>query len=299
MIALGIGLSLLCALVTNVAFLCKHRGAVAAPAVSARHPLQSIAGLFRSRWWTIGFAIGFGAWLLHVVALMVAPLSLVQAVIAGGLVLIALPAERWFGLSLGRREWAGLMLSAFGLAFLMVTASGGHDSSDYSTSAMIAFEGGALGLGIALLISGRSHRPGVGPVLAIASGLLVGVSDVAIKALTETVPNDLFAIFSPWTATAAVASLAALYAIARALQIGAPIQVIALSSVAANIAAICGGVVVFSDPLGGDTLAILARGLAFAAVIVAAALVQGPATAAEAISTRDSLPHPAGGGLHS
>lgn len=286
MTELGIALSLLCALTTNIAFLCKHRGAVAAPAVSARHPLASLRGLFATRWWTIGFAIGFGAWLLHVGALAVAPLSLVQAVIAGGLVLIALPAERWFGLKLGRREWIGLALSAFGLAFLMITATGDHSSAGYSSSSMIAFTGGALGIGIALLLSGSHERARArtGALLGLAAGLLIGVSDVAIKALTETVPGNLGAIVSPWTLTAALASVAALYAIARALQTGGAIQVIALSSVAANLAAISGGVLVFGDPLGGDTLGVVARGAAFAAVIVAAGLVQGPVRAAEALS---------------
>jgi drug/metabolite transporter (DMT)-like permease len=288
MTSLGIGLSLLCALATNVAFLCKHRGAVAAPAVSARHPWQSLKGLFASRWWAIGWAIGFGAWVLHVGALAIAPLSLVQAVIAGGLVLLALPAERWFGFKLGRREWIGLGLSAFGLAFLMLTASGQHGSS-YSTSAMTAFTGGALGVGLALLLSGHQHerlRARPGPILAIAAGLLIGLSDVAIKALTETVPGNLLSILSPWTLAALVASICALYAIARALQLGEAIQVIALSSVAANLAAISGGVLVFGDAIGADTLGIVLRGVAFAAVITAAAFVSGPVRAADALAGR-------------
>lgn len=283
----GIVLALLCALTTNIAFLCKHRGAVEAPAVTARHPLRSLGGLFRSRWWAIGYAIGFGAWLLHVGALAVAPLSLVQAVIAGGLVLVALPAERWFGFSLGRREWAGLTLSALGLAFLMTTATSEHASgSGYSTSAMIAFEGGALGIGIALLFSHHAERARnrLGTILAVAAGLLVGVSDVAIKALVDVVPANPAAIFSPWTVTAIIASVAALYALARALQTGGAIQVIALSSVAANLAAISGGILVFGDPIGNDPLAIIAKGVAFAAVILAAGLVQGPQRAAESLS---------------
>ena len=286
MTELGIALSLLCALATNVAFLCKHRGAVAAPDVSARRPWQSLKGLFSSRWWTIGFAIGFGAWLFHVGALAVAPLSLVQAVIAGGLVLLALPAERWFGFKLGRREWVGLALSATGLAFLMITASGQHAAGGYSSSAMIAFTGGALGIGIAMLFSGRYERNAArtGPILALAAGLLIGASDVAVKALADTVPGDLAAILSPWTGAALLASVCALYATARALQIGGAIQVITLSSVAANLAAISGGVLVFGDPVGSDTLGIVARGAAFAAVIAAAALVQGPVRAAESLA---------------
>ena len=278
MVEVGIGLSLVCALLTNVAFLCKHRGAVAAPPVSAAHPWRSIKGLFGSRWWTIGWAIGFGAWLLHVAALAVAPLSLVQAVIAGGLALIAAPAQRWFGIELGRREWAGLMLSAAGLAFLIATASAEpHAGASYSTSAMLAFELAALGLGVALLLSGREggHSARCGTMLGIAAGVLIGVSDVSIKALTNSVPADPLSILSPWSAIALLASICALYALARALQIGGAIQVIALSSIAANLAAITGGVLVFGDSIGGDPLSIAARLAAFATVVGAAGLIQG------------------------
>jgi len=293
MTGLGIILSLACALLTNVAFLCKHRGAVAAPAMTARRPLKSIAGLFGSRWWATGYGIGVVAWALHAGALTIAPLSLVQVVIAGGLVLLALPAERWFGFELGRREWTGLILSAVGLAFLMLTASGGsHDGSGYSTSAMIAFEGGALGIGLGLLLSGRSERiqSRLPALLGAASGLLIGVSDVAVKALADSVPSDLGAILSPWTATAILASILALYALGRALQTGGAIGVIALSSVAANLAAITGGIIVFGDSVGSDALGIVARGVAFAAVILAAGLVQGPVRAANALAGAEPGP---------
>jgi hypothetical protein len=75
---LGLLLALASALATNVAFLLKHRGAVLAPPVRVRHPLGSAAGLFRSRWFAIGWIVAVGAWLLHVGALALAPLSIVQ-----------------------------------------------------------------------------------------------------------------------------------------------------------------------------------------------------------------------------
>src|SRR5918992_3364781 len=122
MVQLGTILALACALATNVAMLCKHRGAVAAPDVRLGHPLQSAAALFRSRWWAIGFGISAGAWGLHVAALTVAPISLVETTISGGLVLLAWVAQRWFGVRVGPREWLGLGLCALGLALLAVTS---------------------------------------------------------------------------------------------------------------------------------------------------------------------------------
>ena len=147
MIELGILFALLCALIGNIGFLCKHRGAVAAPDVRFSQPWESTKALFRSPWWTIGMLIATGGWVFHVAALALAPISLVQAVISGGLVLLAWPAERWFGFKLGRREWIGLGLSATGLALLAVTASPEGAHSSYSVAPMLAFEAILLAIG--------------------------------------------------------------------------------------------------------------------------------------------------------
>ncbi len=102
-------------------FLLKHRGAVLAPPVRIRHPLRSAVGLFRSRSFAIGWVVAVGAWVLHVGALALAPLSIVQAVLSGGLVFLAVFAERFFGFRLGRRQWVGVILTAVGLAIIGLT----------------------------------------------------------------------------------------------------------------------------------------------------------------------------------
>jgi drug/metabolite transporter (DMT)-like permease len=269
-------LALGCAAMSNVALLCEHRGAVRAPEIRFRRPLRSAARLFRSRWWAIGFGIGCAAWGLHVAALAIAPLSMVQAVIAGGLALLALPARHWFGISLGRRELVGLGLAATGLAFLAMTAGDAGDArGGYSTSAMIGFEGSVVAIGAALLLSASAERGARhgGLLLGASAGLLLGVSDVAIKALAPGVLASPLALLSPWTLIAALGGIGAFYALARSLQLGDPVEVAVVASVASNVAAIVGGVLVFGDPVGSSAFAVAARGAAFAAVITAAALV--------------------------
>jgi drug/metabolite transporter (DMT)-like permease len=115
LLSIGILLALFCAFATNVGFLLKHRGACAAPDVSMKHPFRSAVGLFRSRWFALGMLVALTAWVFHVGALAMAPLSVVQAVIAGGLVFLTVLAERWFGYSVGTRQWAGVGLTALGL----------------------------------------------------------------------------------------------------------------------------------------------------------------------------------------
>ncbi len=288
----GLALALGSALGTNVAYLFKQRGAVLAPAVRARHPLRSAVGLFRSRWFSLGWAVAVVAWVLHVGALALAPLSVVQAVLSGGLAFLAVLAERYFGFHLGRRQWSGVIMTAFGLAVIAVTG-GSHSSAlrHYSLAALIAVECGVFALGVALIRV--SMRGSLGPaaeglLLGVAAGVLFGVSDIALKYLTGAVHGGMQGIVSEWTLVALAASVLAFYASARGLQLGPGVAVIAFTSVAANLAAIVGGILVFRDPIGIGAIAIVGRVIAFGLVIAGAALMPGPQRAGRA-----PLPSPA------
>jgi hypothetical protein len=281
---LGLILAFGCALISGVALLCKHRGAVDAPDVAMRSPLRSAGALFRSRWWAIGFGLAFCAWCLHVAALSMAPLSLVQAVIAGGLALLAIPARRWFGIAICKREVLGLVLCASGLAFLAVTAGHGHPGHGFASTSMLAFEGGTLALG-GLLMAASAHdrlRSRGWVLLAVAAGVLLGVSDVALKGLSEIVPGSPLSVISPWTAVAILGGIGAFLALARGLQLGEAVAVIVSFSAAATLSAIAGGIVVFGDPLGSDPLTVISRSSAFLAVVAAAALLPIVPAAAQA-----------------
>ena len=95
---------------------------------------------------------------------------------------------------------------------------------------------------------------------------------MAIKYLTDA-PGELHGLVSPWTLTALIAGAISFYASARSLQIGPAVEVIALTSVAANLVAIFGGILVFDDPIGSGPLEIAGRFLAFCLVILGAALM--------------------------
>jgi len=281
---LGLVLALGCAVLTQLGFLYKHRGACAAPSVDIRRPVKTFRNLFRSKWFAIGMAVAVGAWILHVAALAFAPLSVVQAVLSTGVVILAVLAERVFGFQVGARQWWGVGMTALGLLMLGVTlphAPASHSS--FSVPAMIAFEAGMLAFG-ALLITGKhfgapDHHHGV--MLGAAAGILFGVSDVAIKALTG-MDGVMGVLLSPWLGVTVLASVIAFYASARGLQTGEAVPVIAATSVAANVSNIAGGILVFGDPLPGDAVGLVVQGLAFAMVVVAAVLVPPPVRAASA-----------------
>jgi hypothetical protein len=282
----GILLALLCALTTNVGFLYKHRGACAAPRVDMRKPLQSAKALFASPLFTIGWVIGAGAWVFHVAAMSVAPLSLVQAVLAGGMVMLAIMAEQMLGCTIGRRQWIGLGLTAFGLMLLGFTLPAAHGAhSQFSTPGMIGFEAVLLAAGGLLIMGPRMGAPAEhhGYMLGAASGILFGVSDVAIKAISGLVAaHGALGLLSPATLVCVVASVAAFYSSAKGLQDGDAVPVIAVTGTAANVAGIVGGFIVFGDPLPANPVSLVVQFVAFALVVGAAWLMPAPVRAAPA-----------------
>ena len=152
-----------------------------------RHPLRSARALFSSKWFTLGMIIATGSWGLHVAALALAPMSVIQVSLAAGVVFIAVMADRLFGFKVGRRQWIGLCLTAAGLVMLGVTLPAMHGAhSQFSQAAMISFEAGLFGLGGLLIMGPRMGGPVEhhGVMLGAAAGILFGVSDTAIKALT-------------------------------------------------------------------------------------------------------------------
>jgi hypothetical protein len=288
-VQIGLLLSLATAFASVLGFLYKHRGAVASPEVEMRRPVRTSLALFRNPWYTLGILIAMGGWGFHVGALALAPISLVQATIAGGLVLLTVTADRLFAHEVTRREWIGVALAALGLAFLAATlgdtAKDAH--SDYEPVRLLVYLliVSAAAFAVAVLAT-RSPREGV--LFGASAGLFWATSDTAIKALSGNL-GDTSAIdilIHPLAAVIALASMAGLVVSARSLQIGKAVPVIAVTSVAANALTIAAGPIVFAEPMPDGALGVTVRIAAFVLVIGAAALTPAPISAAETIEGR-------------
>lgn len=282
-VQLGLLLALATAFVSIVGFLYKHRGAVDAPPVQWRHPVRSTIALFSNKWWTLGIVVATASWGLHVGALALAPISLVQSVIAGGLVLLTVIAERLFKIPVSGREWVGVGLTAAGLAFLAATLgeTGDERHSDFAGGTLAGYVAllSIASLGVMLVAQRSPARAGV--LLGAAAGLQWGASDVTIKALSDSLGEQgILVLLDPLAAVILALSLVGLIVSARSLQLGDAVPVIAVTSAAANLSTIASGLIVFGEPLPEGTLSIGLRMVAFALVICAAALTPGPIRAA-------------------
>jgi hypothetical protein len=282
-VLLGLVLALACAAGASLAGLWKQKGAVHCQSVDIRRPKESALALFRSKWFLIGWLAAVVAWLLHIGALALAPISLGQAVISGGIVLVGVLAERFFDFKLQRRQWIGLGVLGVGMAVLGVTAHSESNHTHYGILALAGFELIAIGVGVVSALSLRSERlrDHRGVLLGTSAGIWFGVSDVSIKAVTSG-EHGLWSVLGPWSWLGILCAVGAFFASARSFQIGEGIGVIAASTAAANLLGIIAGILVFGDPLGNDTLTVAGRMLAFTLVVVAITLVPAPVRAEDA-----------------
>lgn len=278
-VELGLLLALLTAFGSVAGFLYKFRGARQAPSVELRRPWHSTVELFRSPIYSLGILIALISWGFHVGALALAPISLVQSVIAGGLVLLTVVADHLFGIEVTRREWIGVAMTAAGLAFLAATLSGDASSahSRYDPGSLAVFLL-AVGL-VGLALSVATRKPAL---LAVAAGLLWATSDTSIKALSSHLGTLGWGVLiHPLAFVILIASLWGLLVSARSLQLGDAVPMIALTSAAANLTTIAAGPLVFGEPMPASDLGVVVRLLAFAFVIAAAALTPPPAATPE------------------
>ena len=274
-VEIGLGLASLAAVMTNLASLCKHHGCQQVAPVQLHAPLQSARRLAASPWFAAGWGIAAAAWLIHVAALSLAPISLVQAVLAGGAVSLAVLSHGFFGRAVEPRQWLALLLGGSGLALLALTLpgiNGGH--SHFTPGTILAFEGalGLLALSLALGYRRQLLPARHGAVLAVIAGTLFAFAGVAIKALTGEVGLSPM-VLAPCVALIVLCGALAQYSTVAALQRGGAIETIGLMGLVASAAQIASGVVVFGDPLASGTVGIGLQATAFGLICVSALLL--------------------------
>src|ERR1700751_227135 len=118
---IGLTIAFASAVVTNTAYSLEHDAAARLPPLSPRRPLRSAQVLLRDRRWLIAFGAESAGWLMYVAALRLAPLALVQAVAASGVVVLAFRTAHGHPSRLARREQVAVVLAIAGLVLLALS----------------------------------------------------------------------------------------------------------------------------------------------------------------------------------
>lgn len=287
---IGLALAFVSALVTNTAYSLEHDAAAALPPLSPGRPVRSAALLLRDRRWLLAFAAESAGWLMYVAALRLAPLALVQAVVASGVAVLAFATARGHPSRLARRERYAVVLALAGLVMLALSLVGVEPSDHRPAVLGIIIWLAACAAGAALLIAvpGRFARAAS---LGLATGLLFADGDISAKLIG----------YGGWWLIALV-SLIAAYAVGTsvlqsAYQAGDALTAAGTATMVTNVVPILAGFVAFHETLPSGTGAVL-QVAAFAALVSSAVLL-GRRHAPQRQSGRAADPSPSSARLES
>jgi drug/metabolite transporter (DMT)-like permease len=266
-IAFALVLTLVSACALNLGYLWQHDVASQLPPLSLRRPVASVRSLFTQRRWLLGAGVQVGGFVLYVVALALAPLSLVQATAAGGIGILAIMVARITHVPLTRLEQVGVIVSVVGLALLGLSLFRSRGEGSGATYGWVAVWLGASIVGAARCVTLLARAIGRGPAWGIAAGILFAAGDVATKmAVSGGAENVAFLVCLAVFYSAGTAVLQA------AFQRGSALTTAGLSTLMTNALPIAAGMVLFNEPLPSGWVGAV-RIAAFAAVVAGAVLL--------------------------
>jgi hypothetical protein len=263
---IGLTVAFASALVTNTAYSLEHDAAAALPPLSPSHPLRSAKLLLGDRRWLLAFAAETAGWLMYVAALRLAPLSLVQAVAASGVAVLAFATARGHPSRLARRERVAVVLAMAGLVLLALSLVDTAESDQRPAVLGVIIWLAACG-GTAVLLIAVPTRFARAASLGLAAGLLFADGDISAK---------LVGYGGLWLV--ALATLIVAYAVGTsvlqwAYQRGDALTAAGLATMATNAVPIAAGFVLFGETLPHGARAVLQ--IAAFACLVASAVALG------------------------
>jgi hypothetical protein len=251
--AAGLILAVVSSVAINGGYALQHASASALPPLTLRRPFHSLALLFRSGRWAVGFFGGIGGWVLYVAALALAPLSLVQAASAAGIAVLAVGGPRLIW-----TERLGVGAALLGLVLLGLSLGSHHASTHGTAAAVIAW---MLASGAVAAATVRLLPRGAG--LGTAAGVLYAAGDVGTKA---ALGGGLRLLFVPALLLCHGAAFACMQ---LAFQRGGRLATAGLAVLWTNALPIVAGTVLFGETLPGGWRG-AARIAAFTLVVVGA-----------------------------
>jgi hypothetical protein len=277
----GLLLALVSAAAINLGFLYQHRGLHERRLGAG--PWAALRGALSSRAWMGGQVLGWLGFGAQIVAVTIAPLSLVQAFAAGGLVLSVPMASGLFAYRVSRGQILAVTIGALALAVL---PTGLHHGGEHLRDLpLVVSVMAVLAVGVATGLA----RPAT--LRAIAAGLLYGVADAAIKAVSVSLhghPNHL--ALAGWTGLAILGTFGGFLTFQAALGSGGAITAISLMNMFAALVALGCGLLGFGESLGATPLAVLVH---VAAIGVVLACVPALAAAQAQIADQPARDHTA------
>lgn len=215
MLALGIVAAIGASLLYNTSIALQ---ALEAREVPGEHSLRlSLIGrLVQNRRWLGATGLGLLGWPLEILALLLAPLTVVQPCIASGLILLLWLGAKRLGEKPGWREGVAVGAIVAGVVGVGLTAP--ERSTDHAGTGAIALALVLVALPVLLPYALRRRADGIGLLMVIGAGCGYAWTAVASKLLTDELAAGALLVALAWLATAAASEGLALLNEMSALQ---------------------------------------------------------------------------------
>jgi drug/metabolite transporter (DMT)-like permease len=186
--------------------------------VAPEHSLRvSLIGkLVRNRKWLGATALGLIGWPLEIVALLLAPLTVVQPCLASGLLVLLWLGVTRLGERPGGREYAAVAAIVAGVAGVAWAAP--DRTTDHAETWAIALSLALVALPIFAPYLLRRRGSAAGTLAIISAGFGYAWTAIASKLLTDELAAGTLLIAAAWLATAAASEGLALLSEMSALQ---------------------------------------------------------------------------------
>jgi len=271
-------------LAVNWAYTKEHEAAAALPPLSPRRPFRSLRLLLGNRGWLVGFATETAGWLIYVAALRLAPLSLVQAVSASGIAVLALFSAHGHPGRLALLERLAVGIALLGLVLLSLSLVGSTPSSHtpHATGVVLWLAASAGAAATLIVVPIRLSRAAA---LGLAAGLLFADGDISAKVISS---GGIWLL--------ALISLVACYAtgtsvLQAAFQHGSALTAAGIATLVTNAVPIAAGFVLFAETLPPGARGVL-QIAAFASIVASAALLGSSAASRSGSSNVVTAPAP-------
>jgi hypothetical protein len=175
-----------------------------------------LAKLIRNRRWLGATALGLAGWPLEIVALLLAPLTVVQPCLASGLVVLLWLGVKRLGEVPGAREYLAVAAIVAGVAGVAWAAP--ERTTEHADTWAIALALGLVAIPIALPYLLRRRAAAAGMIAIVSAGCGYAWTAIASKLMTDELAVGALLIAIAWLATAVASEGLALLSEMSALQ---------------------------------------------------------------------------------
>lgn len=263
----------------NAAIFLQKRAVLSLPQVRARLSWDLIKAFITNRLWLLAQAANVSGFTLYMAALSFAPVSVVEPIIASGVVIPAWLAMRHLGEKPRRLDFLGMGMSVLGVIFIALSLMEGLPEDVLEHPLEIWFIAAAvfgLATAIPLLMRGRPQREAAG--LGVSVGLLFGIAAVFSR-LTLLYFNDDWLLFTLFAVACVAGYLPGFIVLQAALQRGMTAVVAPIYNGIMELVPIVLGLLVLNERLPGSFPLAALRLAAFVMIIVGAVILSTRAEA--------------------